>query len=388
MPLQEQKYSTGRVIEHKKPSTHAEHELVIPFAQLRNVVIRLQDEMQKQSAAWDTKGSMTKNWELLFKRLDADFSGRLDYAEFVKAVREGLRLDTSDEELQALWTYIDHDKSGEVSLAEFQHGLYLLILEGWERITDDDLERVVITLNAAGKKWYHGHFSWYKVFKAIDTDENDRLEYDEFERVIRANGSQGGLSLKPNELATSKIQGLWRRLDEDCSGGVSVEEFVGFMRLGEAELPEAEKTAEELTQAELQEIAEKRAEEARKLAERRLSGLDDEPRQKYATGRVIEHVKPTTHAEHECVLPFEQLRAVVVRLQETMTRVRHRRLTHDIYDIRYTHTGLRVLGQQGVHEQELGDPLQENRRRLQRPFGLPGVRQGRARGAEGARHFR
>ena len=111
MPLQEQKYSTGRVIEHKKPSTHAEHELVIPFAQLRNVVIRLQDEMQKQSAAWDTKGSMTKNWELLFRRLDADFSGRLDYAEFVKAVREGLRLDTSDRELQALWTYIDHDKS-------------------------------------------------------------------------------------------------------------------------------------------------------------------------------------------------------------------------------------------------------------------------------------
>ena len=47
MPLQEQKYSTGRVIEHKKPSTHAEHELVIPFAQLRSVVIRLQDEMQK-----------------------------------------------------------------------------------------------------------------------------------------------------------------------------------------------------------------------------------------------------------------------------------------------------------------------------------------------------
>ena len=178
--------------------------------------------------------------------------------------------------------------------------------------------------------------------------------------VIRANGSQGGLSLKPNELATSKIQGLWRRLDEDCSGGVSVEEFVGFMRLGEAELPEAEKTVEELTQAELQEIAEKRAEEARKLAERRLSGLDDEPKQKYATGRVIEHVKPTTHAEHECVLPFEQLRAVVIRLQETMTRVRHRRLTHTIYIPNALHTGLRVLGQQGVHEQELGDPLQEN----------------------------
>ena len=412
-----QKYATGRTIEHKRPTTHAVHRLLMPFEQLRAVVLRLQDQMMKVCAAWDTKGSMNKNWELLFKRLDKDFSGRLDFVEFVKAVREELLLpDMKDTDLQALWAYVDHDRSGEVTIAELQHGLYLLILEGWAPLTDEGLEEVVGILNTAGKKWYHGHFSWYKVFKAIDTDENDRLEYDEFERVIRANGSQGGLSLKPNELATSKIQGLWRRLDEDCSGGVSVEEFVGFMRLGEAELPEAEKTAEELTQAELQEIAEKRALEARQAAERRLSGLDDEPKQKYATGRKIEHIKPTTHAEHECVLPFEQLRAVVIRLQETMTKVRNRRLTlvdtqghdiHDIYIYIHTHTrtctryiyayiylyqtitlrtGLRVLGQQGVHEQKLGDPLQAHRRRLQRPPRLPRVRQGRAGRAQSARH--
>ena len=36
--------------------------------------------MMKVCAARDTKGSMNKNWELLFKRLDKDFSGRLDFA--------------------------------------------------------------------------------------------------------------------------------------------------------------------------------------------------------------------------------------------------------------------------------------------------------------------
>ena len=67
---------------------------------------------------------MNKNWEILFKKIDADFSGRLDYPEFVKAVREELKVpDTSDEELRALWTYVDHDKSAEVTIAEFQHGL-------------------------------------------------------------------------------------------------------------------------------------------------------------------------------------------------------------------------------------------------------------------------
>ena len=229
MPLQEQKYSTGRVIEHKKPSTHAEHELVIPFEQLRSVVIRLQDEMQKTSAAWDTKGSMNKNWELLFKRLDADFSGRLDYAEFVKAVREGLRLDTSDEELQALWTYVDHDKSGEVTINEFQHGCYLLILEGWPLLNKDRLEKIVSIINGAAKRWLHAS-SWVKVFRAIDQDENDRLGYEELERVTRANGTQGGLSLTTSELTDNDLKGLWRALDRDVSGEVTIDEFMGFMR--------------------------------------------------------------------------------------------------------------------------------------------------------------
>ena len=125
---------------------------------------------------------------------------------------------------------MDHDKSGEVTIHEFQHGLYLLILEGWAPLMDEDLGNLILTINAAAKKWYPGHFSWYKVFKAIDTDENDRLEFDEFERIIRANGSQGGLSLKPSEVSLEALQGLWKRLDEDSSGGVSIDEFMHFMK--------------------------------------------------------------------------------------------------------------------------------------------------------------
>ena len=82
-------------------------------------------------------------------------------------MREELKVpDTTDEELKALWTYVDHDKSAEVTITEFQHGLYLLILEGWAPLEDKGLERVELTINAAAKKWYPGHFSWSKVFKA------------------------------------------------------------------------------------------------------------------------------------------------------------------------------------------------------------------------------
>ena len=173
---------------------------------------------------------MNKNWELLFNRLDADKSGRLDYDEFEQAVRSELRVtDTTDQELRALWAYVDHDKSGEVTISEFQHGCYLLILEGWPLLDKDRLEDVVAVINGAAKRWLHAS-SWVKVFRAIDQDENDRLGYDELERVVRANGTQGGLSLTTSDLTDNDLRGLWRALDKDVSGEVTIDEFMGFMR--------------------------------------------------------------------------------------------------------------------------------------------------------------
>ena len=55
------------------------------------------------------------------------------------------------------------------------------------------------------------------------------LSFDEFERGGRANGTQGGLSLKPSCVSPSP-SGVWRALDEDSSGEVSIDEFMHFMR--------------------------------------------------------------------------------------------------------------------------------------------------------------
>ena len=108
----------------------------------------------------------------VFKRLDSDKSGRLDYGEFERAVRSELRVtDTTDQELKALWAYVDHDKSGEVTIKEFQHGCYLLILEGWPLLAKDSLEKIVAIINGAAKRWLHAS-SWVTVFRAIDQDEN------------------------------------------------------------------------------------------------------------------------------------------------------------------------------------------------------------------------
>ena len=48
---------------------------------------------------------------------------------------------------------------------------------------------------------------------------------------------RGLLHLSPATLADSKLQSLWRALDEDASGFVSAGEFGRFMRKGESSAP-------------------------------------------------------------------------------------------------------------------------------------------------------
>ena len=74
---------------------------------------------------------MNKNWKMLFERLDTDGSGRLDYKEFTGALADVLKIEVPEDHLRALWAYVDHDKSELVSIEEFQHACYLLLLEDW-----------------------------------------------------------------------------------------------------------------------------------------------------------------------------------------------------------------------------------------------------------------
>ena len=60
----------------------------------------------------------------------------------------------------------------------------------------------------------------------------------------------------------------------------------------------------------------------RRHEEARAAAMTSEPQDGFATGRVIEHKKPSTHAEHTLLLPLEQVRAVVIRLHEVLAQAR------------------------------------------------------------------
>jgi len=110
------------------------------------------------------RGCLRRNWKLLFERLDLDQSGRLGYDEMESAVRRELDVDIPDEELRAFWTYIDHDASGEVTIGEFQHGCYLLLVEGWPDLAPEAVARVCKALQAAATKWFRvAEGNWFKL---------------------------------------------------------------------------------------------------------------------------------------------------------------------------------------------------------------------------------
>ena len=65
------------VSESKKPTTHDAHEKQLDTKILRSVVLQMHEAFPKICIAWNVKGSMNKNWKMLFERLDTDGSGRL-----------------------------------------------------------------------------------------------------------------------------------------------------------------------------------------------------------------------------------------------------------------------------------------------------------------------
>eukprot|EP00930_Biecheleria_cincta_P103599 TRINITY_DN9560_c0_g1_i1.p1 TRINITY_DN9560_c0_g1~~TRINITY_DN9560_c0_g1_i1.p1 ORF type:complete len:1932 (+),score=362.87 TRINITY_DN9560_c0_g1_i1:118-5913(+) len=169
-------------------------------------------------------------WSELFTSIDADGSGRLTYKEFEEAVLITLQgaARVSIDEIRALWRLVDVDASGHVTPSEFATELYRLQLTGWPRLLEHDFSRLVGILNAAADKWHRASGNWYKVLNVCDEDRSGRLEFEEFTNVVRK--SFPGLSISQTEISDDDLRGLWRAMDDDESGWVSIKEFMVWMR--------------------------------------------------------------------------------------------------------------------------------------------------------------
>ncbi|KAK7250079.1 aldo-keto reductase [Aureococcus anophagefferens] len=180
-------------------------------------------------------------WTKLFELMDADGSGRLRFAELLEAVRKlGLgEQHLAERDVLGLWTHADADASGELSADEFQDAVYRLEVEAWLNLDTVEgearLRQIVSVLDAAAEKWHRASGNWYKIFRMFDADDSGHMQFEELEHVLR--DGYPGFGLGEKQVSTPHLQGMWRSLDADRSGQVSVQEFMATARPKHVELP-------------------------------------------------------------------------------------------------------------------------------------------------------
>lgn len=207
----------------------------LPLARLRIVCRKIERKLTEEYRRRGIHGEIAGNVKRLFQEIDADGSDRVTFSELDEAIRERLRLDetaVTREDVLGLWTHIDSDKSGALTCDEFQQALYAIHVDAWPDLLAEDkedaLQRALGALNAAAEKWHQAGGNWFKIFKRVDADDSGQMHFEEFDHLCRA--IYPGLNIDRKHLSDAGLKGLWRALDADRSGSVSVQEFMVFMR--------------------------------------------------------------------------------------------------------------------------------------------------------------
>jgi len=96
-------------------------------------------------------------------------------------------------------------------------------------LSDEEKEQASAMLNLRMKEVITDPLarSWFKLFNWIDNDGSGKIDYHEMEEMIRKD-----LKVSLGKMPEHQLQALWRTLDEDRSGLISIGEFGNFMRLG------------------------------------------------------------------------------------------------------------------------------------------------------------
>lgn len=209
-----------------------------------------------------------RSWFNLFCRMDDDRTGRITYNELHEYVRRKLELaeyELPDEKLLSVWAALDDDNSGFLTSGEFGRFMRLATrkaAKSWKerhaeaQETRGKLARQATALNS-GKAISHALAdlapaepatvktiselinakltifpdpqtrTWYMLFKHIDDDATGRISHHEFVGFVREE-----LELDREKLPDAKLNAVWKALDHDGSGFITVAEFGPFMRIG------------------------------------------------------------------------------------------------------------------------------------------------------------
>jgi len=136
----------------------------------------------------------------------------------------------SENGLKSLWRCLDSKKIGSVSASEFCSALYSWQLLTWPKLDRAALGKIVQLLNRVANKYHRTNGKgWYKVLMKCHVDTLGVVDFNFLHGMVR--GLLPGLSLSPKELSNSDLQGLWKAIDADAVGSISVDTFLRFMNI-------------------------------------------------------------------------------------------------------------------------------------------------------------
>ena len=228
----------------------------------------------------------TPSWFKLFREVDADGSGLIDYSEFESMVREMLNLDeeeVAERSLMAAWLALDTDNSGHIQSGEFgafmrrgEHVYRDASAPSWrekllaerrgkadarrkqreEYMSGGRTPRGAARRAAAGgeldalsallnrrlaasetRPCGRGSFAqswWWALFRRADADASGLIDFAEFHAMLR---SDPALRLGTADVSDAALRRAWRALDADGAGRIDHGTFCRFMRRGWARPP-------------------------------------------------------------------------------------------------------------------------------------------------------
>jgi len=160
-----------------------------------------------EAAACNLEG---KDIAAIFRAQDKDHPGFIGWPEFSKFCRRVLRISAEDCHLRAVFGNMDFDGSGEVSIDELVAFL------------QDPVERMRSRLRVAAQ--CVGGERWVELIQEYDSDGCGSINFQEFYMLCR--------SVLRILDSSHLLHQVFRHLDANGSGEISVEELIAFIRIG------------------------------------------------------------------------------------------------------------------------------------------------------------
>ena len=159
---------------------------------------------------------MQKVVRVLFKEIDADGSGTLTNEEFISGLTVNLRLDFSKKQFRSLIEFFDANASGKINYAEFKRAL----------LPFEENDTVQSAVQQLLDYFVSNTISLKSFFRRLDADNSGFIDREEFINGLTLINAELGTPLNKKEISS-----LFDFLDTDNSGKLDYNEFTSNFQI-------------------------------------------------------------------------------------------------------------------------------------------------------------